>query len=308
MGGDRGVTRSLRSTLPAILSRIRKHIGTTRDDRRTESADTVALFGSIGHGGWVICEDHRFGRMTPLGDRIMKLSSLPLVLAVLALTALLLAGPGTRFEVWDFRFGFTLMRYAAYTGIAAGILAVIGLLWPKLRRQGASRWVLGLVLATLVVGLPLLQVRQARAVPAIHDISTDLIDPPAFVAIAALRGDTSNPLDRADPQLPDLQRQAYPDLQPVILPEPPAAAQQRAMHAAETLGWQIVANDPASGLIEATDTTLWFGFKDDIVIRIRPEGDGSRIDLRSVSRVGRSDLGANARRIRVFLEQVQENH
>lgn len=236
----------------------------------------------------------------------MKLSRLPLALAVLAALALLLAGPGTRLGLWDFRVGFTLMRYAAYGGIAAGALGLAGLLWPRLRREGARRLVLALVLGAVVVAVPWLQLRHARTLPPIHDISTDLEDPPRFVAVLEARGEDSNPLDRADPKLPDLQRQAYPGVKPARLPAPPAEAFERALGAARTLGWEIVAADPQSGVIEATDTTLWFGFKDDVVIRIRPEDGSSRIDLRSVSRVGRSDLGANARRILAFLELVEK--
>lgn len=235
----------------------------------------------------------------------MTLSKLPLLLAALALLALLIAGPGVRLELWDFRFGLRLMQYAAYAGLGAGALALIGLLWPRVRRQGAGLLSVALAIGLVVVILPWLQLRQARSVPPIHDISTDLEQPPAFSAIVELRGADSNPLDRADPALPDQQRAAYPDVRPALIPEAPEIAFERARDVAQTLGWQIVSADPTALTIEATDNTLWFGFKDDVVIRIRPEGDGSRIDLRSVSRVGRSDVGANARRIRAFLELIE---
>lgn len=232
----------------------------------------------------------------------MKLSRLPLLLAILAALALLVAGPGVRLELWHFGTGFTLMRYAAFAGIGAAALALLGLAWPKLRREGARGLAIALVLGGLVVALPWLQLRQARSVPPIHDISTDLTEPPVFSAIVALRGDSSNPLDRADPALPDQQRGAYPNVLPAIVPQPPAEAFPIALSAVQTLGWEIVSADPDAYIIEATDTTLWFGFKDDVVVRIRAEGEGSRIDVRSVSRVGRSDLGANARRILAYTE------
>src|SRR5207302_9610810 len=91
--------------------------------------------------------------------------------------------------------------------------------------------------------------------------------------------------------LAEQQRKGYPDLEPLVLGVPPSAAFTRARDAAEGMGWLIVAAEPAAGRLEATDSTLWFGFKDDIVVRIVPQGSGSRIDVRSVSRVGRSDLG-----------------
>jgi len=90
----------------------------------------------------------------------------------------------------------------------------------------------------------------------------------------------------------------------LLLPMPAAQAFTAAVQTAEALGWEVVAADPVAGRLEATDTTFWFGFKDDIVVRIRSQPDGSRVDVRSVSRVGRSDVGTNARRIREFLRRL----
>jgi hypothetical protein len=102
------------------------------------------------------------------------------------------------------------------------------------------------------------------------------------------------------------QRAGYPDLGPVFLAEPTAQAYQRAVALVRERGWDIVAADEPGRRIEATDTTFWFGFKDDVAIRVSalPDG-GSRVDVRSVSRVGRSDVGTNARRIRAFLEDLE---
>ena len=107
-------------------------------------------------------------------------------------------------------------------------------------------------------------------------------------------------------QLLRQQRAAYPDLQPLTLAERPDAAFQRALNAARELGWEIVAAVPNEGRIEATDTTMWFGFKDDIVVRITPINGSSRIDVRSVSRLGQGDLGKNAGRIRAYLRRLQQ--
>jgi uncharacterized protein (DUF1499 family) len=103
----------------------------------------------------------------------------------------------------------------------------------------------------------------------------------------------------------ELQRKAYPDIRPLELPVPPQQAFSKALAAAEAMGWEIVAQDPAAGRIEAVATTLWFDFKDDVVIRVAEAGRGSRIDIRSKSRVGRSDIGTNARRIRAYLERLK---
>ena len=154
--------------------------------------------------------------------------------------------------------------------------------------------------------------RTAGSLPFIHDITTDTQNPPVFEGrILAERGDGSNPLDyvgkRVDSKDPSselvsvLQTRSYPDIRTIISNREPADAQARAKAVAESLGWDI--KDEAPGRIEATATTFWYGFRDDIVIRIRPgSGGGSVVDLRSVSRVGGSDLGANAARIRAFTE------
>jgi uncharacterized protein (DUF1499 family) len=153
--------------------------------------------------------------------------------------------------------------------------------------------------------VPLQLLRTARAVPPIHDITTDTADPPAFEAVLPLRADASNPVEYAGEEVAEQQRQAYPEVQPLLLDDPPARAFERALAAARDMGWEIVDADPGRGRIEATDTTLWFGFKDDVVVRVRPDGNGSRIDVRSLSRIGGSDLGANAARIRAYLARLQ---
>jgi Protein of unknown function (DUF1499) len=165
--------------------------------------------------------------------------------------------------------------------------------------------VVGLLLAGVTVGLPYRFSQIAKRVPPIHDITTDMTDPPAFVAVLPLRASATNSAVYAGDSIAALQRAAYPDVQPLVLPVPPLAAFERAVAAANAMGWEIVAGDSPSGRLEATATTTWFGFKDDVVVRIRAEGGGSRIDVRSVSRVGRSDVGANAARITRYLRELQ---
>jgi uncharacterized protein (DUF1499 family) len=144
-------------------------------------------------------------------------------------------------------------------------------------------------------------------VPPIHDITTDTQDPPQFSAILPLRADAPNPPEYEGGEVAAQQREAYPDIQPLRLALDPDVAYTRALNAARSLRWEIVAADPEARRIEATDRTFFFGFADDVVIRVTPAGEGARIDVRSKSRVGRSDVGANARRIRRFLQRVQEN-
>jgi uncharacterized protein (DUF1499 family) len=124
------------------------------------------------------------------------------------------------------------------------------------------------------------------------------------VAVLAQRAGAANPAEYGGADVAAQQRTAYPDIRPVTLSDPPARAFERALAAARGEGWEIVAAVPAEGRIEATDTTRWFGFKDDVVVRVKPEGSGSRVDVRSLSRVGKSDVGKNASRIREYLRAL----
>ena len=156
----------------------------------------------------------------------------------------------------------------------------------------------------IAVAAPLLYMyERAQSLPKIHDISTDTSDPPAFVAVLPLRQGARNPVDYR-PDTAVQQQRGYADIAPLRLNVTPAEAFARAERAARSMRWQMVDAAPAALRIEATDTTLLFGFKDDIVVRVTPEGAGSRVDVRSTSRVGRSDFGANAKRIRRFMRQL----
>ena len=143
-------------------------------------------------------------------------------------------------------------------------------------------------------------------VPPIHDVTTDPDNPPAFVAAAALRKAQNLNTTDYDPKLPAQQRRVFADLTPIVLDLPPDRAFARATATAQRLGWKVTESDPAAGRIEATETSRWFRFVDDVVIRIAPAPGGSRIDLRSSSRVGRSDFGVNAARIRRFAAAVRQ--
>ncbi len=138
--------------------------------------------------------------------------------------------------------------------------------------------------------------------PRINDITTDTQDPPRFVAIAKL--EASRDYDYPGASFSKEQLAAYPDVETFELAVPPARAFAAAKQAAKDLGWVIVEEDPARGRLEATETTALFRFVDDVVVRIRPGGTGSRLDIRSKSRDGQGDVGANAARIRAFRKAV----
>jgi hypothetical protein len=234
----------------------------------------------------------------------MKIGRLPLVLAFAAALALALSGFGVRAGLWSYPTGFKILGGAAFGGLVAAAGALLGLAIPKIRAGAKAGLLLGLLLGLAVAYVPWSLMRQAKALPPIHDISTDLVNPPAFQAILARRAGAQNSADYGGEKIAQAQRRAYPDIQSLQLAAPPADAFRRAAAAARAMDWELAAEDPASGRIEATATTRWFGFKDDVVVRVQPAGAGSKVDVRSVSRVGRGDAGANAKRIREYLARV----
>ena len=199
----------------------------------------------------------------------------------------------------------------AFASLALGLvicvlaLPVASVTWlvsrrrPDVVRQAAT----ATVLAIVVLAIPAWAVLSNLDAPPIHHITTDPADPPEFVAVVPLRGTTSNPIEYPGGDAEAQQRAAYPDLRPLVMAADPVDVFAQALEVAESLGWEVVSASEGEGRIEATATTLWFGFKDDVVVRIRADkdDDGSRVDLRSVSRVGGGDLGANAARIRAFI-------
>jgi len=241
-----------------------------------------------------------------MGSKVSALVWPATVVILAAAVGAAVAGFGHRYGLWNYRMGFTILRWAVYVAAAAGAVAIAGLVLALV--QGASRLAfVALVGAVVAVGVasPAWNMQRTGArVPHIHDITTDTENPPAFVAIAPLRKDAPNPAAYDGPKVAAEQKAAYPDIAPLTLPMPPAQAFDRALAVARTMGWRIVAAQPAEGRIEATDRTFWFGFQDDIVIRVASTSAGSRIDVRSKSRVGRSDFGTNAKRVRTYLARL----
>ncbi len=190
-------------------------------------------------------------------------------------------------------------------GLLEGLVAlVLGLLALRATRAGSGRSGRGLAWVGVGCGVVLVAVLALSAgpsgdLPPINDITTDLADPPAFASDPAERG-----RDMAYPEAFGEQvRAAYPDLAPHATAAEPARALELAEATAEKLGWEVIAVDAAAGTVLARETSAVFQFVDDVVIRVRPAegGDSSVLDLRSKSRDGRGDLGANAARIRRFL-------
>lgn len=228
-----------------------------------------------------------------------------LIGGVIAAVCLPLGALGTKFGIWEFTGGFMLLASGTVLAILAVALGIIALVVASRRGLSSDKpgIYLGMLVGALVLGLMGTQYMAASKVPPIHNISTDTIDPPQFDKVVALRGD-SNPLAYDAEKLAGPQQEAYPWVKTLTLNTPPAQALTAARGALEAMGLDIVSEDAAAGLIEATATSFWFGFKDDVVVRIRAAGAGSTVDARSVSRVGVSDIGANARRIGDLLDRL----
>jgi len=171
---------------------------------------------------------------------------------------------------------------------------------------GVRRANVGLLVGLAVLAYPAWQLARAYRLPAINDISTDLREPPAFArSRAALEARGGHVPSDSTPDVREQQRRAYPDVAPVVLELGPEETYQLVLQAAQQMRWRIVDRTPPSvrsgaGRIDAVDRTLLMRFSDDIAIRIRPLANQTRVDIRSVSRIGRHDMGANAARIRAF--------
>jgi uncharacterized protein (DUF1499 family) len=202
----------------------------------------------------------------------------------------------------------TVFVWGAYAAVAAAVVSLVGVILTLRRPKGARRG-FGLAALSFLLGAAFIAI-PARFLmgspkPPIHDISTDTQNPPQFVAVLPLRAKAPNTTVYAGEKIASQQRAAYPDLQSYEMNVPPARAFDRALAAVRTMGWDLVAAEASEGRIEATDTTFWFRFKDDVIVRIRPSGTGSRVDVRSLSRVGGGDVGTNAARIRAYLDVLK---
>jgi uncharacterized protein (DUF1499 family) len=232
-----------------------------------------------------------------------------LCLAVVLSVASVMSGLGTRLEWWGFRAGLDLLRWIVYGQVAIAVISLSYLFLPAARRSWRALVLLlaALVICLVAASVPVRMFIVARSVPMIHDITTDTDNPPQFDAILKLRKNALNPVAYSGQEVADQQHKAYPDIVPLILDLAPDQTFERSLKAAKDLGWTVISRNEEKGFIEATDTTFWFGFTDDIVIRISQQDKGSRIDLRSLSRVGKSDAGANAERIRKFLKIMKNS-
>ena len=239
-----------------------------------------------------------------------KTSTRVLLVSAIVLVVVLITGP------LGYKLGMVPLQPSIFSLpiAAAGSLLVLiaGIVFMVMavragRTQDRNQVGIAMVIALIPVAIVGPQIGAATSVPPIHNISTDLDNPPEFVAILPLRKEAPNGVSYGSEQmsaddLAEQTRTSYPDLKPMMSSLGVAEAVSRSEAALLEMGLEIVSVNSDSGLVEATATTFWFGFKDDVVVRVTPADDGSRIDVRSMSRLGQSDLGANAARIQTFFD------
>lgn len=240
-----------------------------------------------------------------------------LILAVASVIAFFGSALGGGLGFWGWQAGLAFLGWTLLTAVIALLIAIIGVILDR-RKSRKTRWPLlglGTVTAVGFIGFVLSYIMTAQSLPAIHDITTDLADPPKFVALT-VRADNWDKIPGADDddmrgmnprqRWATLHQEAFSDIRSVRIDEPVAQVIEKAKRLAEDRGWKIVSVDAAAGHLEATETVSLFRFKDDVVIRARAAENGaaSIIDMRSVSRVGVHDLGVNSKRVRRFLSDL----
>ena len=223
--------------------------------------------------------------------------------SLIAFLLVVLTGPLYKYDIIELGTVFTGFKYGILTAVAALVLLVLQVIFKR-NTLTLANVVVTIALSAVAFGLPLSMLSKGKTVAPIHDISTDLINPPEFVAIAPLRADAPNPVAYAGEATAEQQRQGYPELKTLVYSQSKAELVNATEQVAKDLGWELVNIDANKGIVEATDTTAWFGFKDDVVVRINDNGSERLVDIRSKSRVGGSDLGKNAARIHNFIEEL----
>ena len=235
------------------------------------------------------------------------LAKFVLIVGLMGLAALPVGALGFRFGLWELTTGQAVVFSGIVLATIVLVLGIATLIFVYTRRRRADRMPALIGLAASVVVLAVTGPQYARlTMPMTTDVATDRDDPPSFEHLAAERESGSNLLDYTEEEA-RVQAEGYPDLVGIRAPGGTDENFAKAVAVSRELGWDVVHEDAASGLIEATDTTFWFGFEDDLAIRVRREGNETVVDLRSASRVGLHDLGTNAERIRSFVDRWNDD-
>jgi len=237
-----------------------------------------------------------------------------LLLAFLPAVVILVGAVGTKLGWWSWKAGFVAVMVRGPMGVgwapALTALAIVVALIGLVISIGAGLWrrsLTALVVSILTMGMFIVMGGAAKTAPPIHDVATDWSEPMMFSdQVMKMRGPQANPVPPdammtsgplVGQKVSDINAKTCEGAKPVMLTVPPAEAYAVAKKALSGNGLKIVTDDPVAGRLEAVATSFWYGFKDDVLVRVKAEGAGSRIDMRSVSRVGVSDLGQNCMRV-----------
>ena len=231
-------------------------------------------------------------------------SKISLCFGAAGLVLLPLGALGTKLGLWNHGIGIIMVMLAFLSSLVP-VALFLGFGWHSGYRSERPALLAGMAMGLLPLAIALYMFGTSSGAPIIHDISTDTSRPPEFQTIVNLREAKHNSLEWSE-QVAAQQRLAYPEISSIESSLSTEQAFAKSLQLASELGWEIVDSDTRDNYIEAVATTYWFGFTDDIVIRIEATSTGSVIDLRSASRVGQGDLGANAKRIGTFITEFRQ--
>ncbi|WP_234570485.1 DUF1499 domain-containing protein [Rhodohalobacter sp. 614A] len=239
----------------------------------------------------------------------MAYSRILLYLSVATTIVFILSGYGYSWNIWSLGMAFTLLTYSAYAAIGLTVINLVSVWFLRKSKAKAITYVVfSLIITGIVAGTAFYWQQRAQSVPPIHDITTDLDNPPEFSAMVRLRENAPNPPEYAGEETAEMQRESYPEIQPLELSNDLQDVMDAAVMLVSEREWKLVAVNRKEGRIEATETLPWFGFKDDVVLRFtQTDVGGTKVDMRSKSRIGRSDVGVNAERIEEFLNDLEQS-
>ena len=240
-----------------------------------------------------------------------KLNDMILSIALLAISAAAIMVFGSSLGFWEPIVGFGASRqYNDYLGWGVVAISILGIIYNIVKNNEGSHiikplfaLVLGLIiLSSTIMSFFVTPVRY----PPIHDITTNVVNPPEFVFLDDNRPGAKNTLVYGGEDVAKQQLKAFPEIKPIISTLSPDKAYEKALNIASSMGWEIVNMDSTLYHFESTARTRFFNFADDVVVQVVKIDNGSRVDIRSVSRIGRSDRGVNAQRILAFTEQFEK--
>ncbi len=226
-----------------------------------------------------------------------------LLMSIITIAVVVLSTMGFRMEWWGYASSLKILRGAVYGGVIAIVFSLLGIFitWPGRKRGGLVFSIIGVSILLPSLAMPLYWHYSKSKLPPIQDISTDLENPPEFWEAPTSR------ITHPGAAVAEQQLMAFPDIQPAMFSEAKDHLFDKAVALVRDFGWKLVSADSSEGRIEATVTTFWYGFKDDVVIRLTETDAGTKVDMRSTSRFGGGgDGGSNANRIRAFLAALKE--